>query len=58
MGINSNDPILVHANRENKMWQLENSAGKLSAFQCLVAAFADWMTETDRRITVAASFVS
>ncbi len=58
MGINSNEPTLAYGNYEYLKWQLENSAGKFSAFQCLVAGLADWMTETDRRITVAASFAS
>ncbi len=57
-GIKSNETTLAYGNYEYLKWQQENSAGKFSAFQCLVAGLADWMTKTDRRFTVAASFTS
>ncbi len=56
MGINSKDPTLPHGNYEFWEWQLENCDSRFPAFQFSVAAFADWVSKTDRRITVVASF--
>ncbi len=56
MGINSIAPILPHGNYEYWKWQLENSDCRLPAFRFSVAAFADWVNKTDRRITAVASF--